>query len=230
MKILIIEDEMKMASGLWTILTREGHEVDVEYDGVTGLNALARGKYDVVLLDIMLPRLDGMKVLDRIRQEGNSTPVIMLTAKSQTVDKISGLDSGADDYLTKPFDAGELMARIRAVVRRKAASRERDGLQSDRIKAFDLTLDRSSYSLAAGGKEIKLANKEYQLMEYLMTNRGRILTREMMVNKVWGIDDESNYNHLDVYISFLRKKLRFIGAKAAIKTTKSVGYSIEAGE
>lgn len=153
MKILIIEDEMKMASGLWTILTREGHEVDVEYDGVTGLNALARGKYDVVLLDIMLPRLDGMKVLDRIRQEGNSTPVIMLTAKSQTVDKISGLDSGADDYLTKPFDAGELMARIRAVVRRKAASRERDGLQSDRIKASILPWTGAATALPPAGRK-----------------------------------------------------------------------------
>lgn len=230
MKILIVEDEVKIASGIWTILEREGYQVDVEYDGISGLDAIKTEKYDMVLLDIMLPGIDGIQILEKSRRAGIKVPIIILTAKSLVDDKIIGLDCGADDYLTKPFDAGELLARIRAVSRRLNLTGDKNMLQSNRLTAFDLELERSSYMLSSYEKSVKLSNKEYQLLEYMMINRGRILTREMLALRVWGLEDESNYNHLDVYISFLRKKLRFIGAKAAIITTKNVGYSLEKGD
>lgn len=223
MRILVVEDETEIADGIKAILIQGGYEVDIVHDGNSGTDYLLSGIYDLALLDLMLPGMDGFDVLTSVRKEGISTPVIILTARSMSCDKIRGLDLGADDYLTKPFDAGELLARVRARIR----SAHTDQQYSDTIKAYDLTLDPFTYKLKCDGKEIKLSNKEYLLMEYLMINKGMILTREMIFNRVWGPDGEAEYNSSDVYVSFLRKKMRFIGAGSEIVTKKGVGYSLE---
>ena len=224
MRILIIEDEKEIADGVQKILKKEGYQVDKVYDGLSGLDYILSGVYDLILLDIMLPKINGLDILKNARNEGIKIPVILLTARSQVDDKILGLDSGADDYLTKPFDAGELLARIRA---RTRSVSEKDGNQ---LIAYDICLEKSTYKLCGHEKSVKLANKEYQLLEYLMMNKGQILSRDMLMTKVWGVNEEADYNSLEVYISFLRKKLRFVGVKASIVTTKGVGYSIEKGE
>ena len=174
-------------------------------------------------MDVMLPGMSGLDILKKTRSKGISTPVILLTARSLTEDKVKGLDLGADDYLTKPFDSEELLARIRARLR------DRYDFNNDRnsISAFDIELNTSTYKLICGDKSVKLSNKEFQLLEYLMINKGIILTRDMISTKVWGFDDETEYNNADVYISFIRKKLRFVGAKASILTKKGIGYSLE---
>ena len=223
MRILVVEDEKEIADGIRAILFKAGYEVDVLYDGIMGLTYIRQGNYDLVLLDIMLPGLDGFGVLSKVREEGIDIPIILLTARVMTHDKIKGLDMGADDYLTKPFDAGELLARIRARIRKLHP----DNMDRGRVKAFDLTLDSSNYKLLCNDKEIKLSNKEYQLIEYLMINKEIILTREQISAKVWGLEDESEYNSVDVYISFLRKKMKFLRSKAEIITKKGVGYSLE---
>jgi DNA-binding response OmpR family regulator len=224
LRILIVEDEKEIADGVQKILKNEGYQIDTVYDGLSGLDYILSGVYDLILLDIMLPKINGLDILKNARNEGITIPIILLTAKSQVDDKILGLDSGADDYLTKPFDAGELLARIRV---RTRSARETDG---NLLIAYDICLEKSTYKLCRNDKSVKLANKEYQLLEYLMMNKGQILSRDMLVTKVWGFDEEADYNSLEVYISFLRKKLRFVGAKASIVTTKGVGYFIEERE
>ncbi len=224
MRILIVEDEKEIADGINKILTSAGYQTDTVYDGLNGLDYILSNIYDLVLLDIMLPKLDGIDVLKNARKEGITTPVIMLTAKFQADDKINGLDSGADDYLTKPFDAGELLARIRTRTRKSNTE------ISDRTEAFDIWLEKSTFKLHGKEKSVKLAKKEYQLLEYFMMNKGRILERDSLITKIWGFDEEPEYNNLDVYISFLRKKLKYVEAKAVIATTKGVGYSLEQGE
>ena len=223
MRILIIEDEKEIADGINAILVQEGYETDVVYDGISGLIYIRRGVYDLVLLDVMLPGANGFDVIKTVRHEGINTPVILLTARGLPCDKIKGLDLGADDYLTKPFDAGELLARIRARIR----SAYSDAYDKGKLVVFDMELDPARYTLACKDKEIKLSNKEFQLMEYLMLNRGLILSRDMIAVKVWGIESEAEYNSVDVYISFVRKKMKFIGTKAENVTKKGVGYSLE---
>lgn len=224
MRILIIEDEVEIADGIRTILEKEGYQTDVVYDGLSGLDEMLTGIYDLVLLDIMLPKISGLDALRSARNGGIETPVILLTARSLTADKITGLDSGADDYLTKPFDAGELLARIRAHLRR---TEKRNAM----TESFaDIRLERSSMKLYGRDKSVKLAKKEYQLLEYLLVNHGNILTRDMLVAKIWGYDDQTEYNQLDVYISFVRKKLKFVSDTVSIVTEKGVGYSLQAEE
>lgn len=221
MRILVIEDEKEISDGISAILRAEGYQVDAVYDGLSGLDAILGDIYDLILLDVMLPKLNGIDILKNARQEGVTTPIIILTAKSQTEDKIQGLDMGADDYLTKPFDAGELLARIRARTRKP-------GIENDSALTFcDIRLDRNSYKLCGKEKSVKLGNKEFQLMETFMMDPTHIFSKDTLVSRVWGVDDEGDYNNLEVYISFLRKKLKFIGAKAQIITTKGVGYSVE---
>jgi len=224
MRILIVEDEIEIADGLKSILEKETYQVDVVYDGLSGLDYMLTGMYDIILLDIMLPKLNGVDILKNARNEGVTTPVIMLTARSRVEDKINGLDSGADDYLTKPFDINELKARIRA------RTRENRTVNYDLISFKNTWLNKSTQKLGTDKSAVKLGNKEYQLMEYLMLNKEQILTKDMLILKVWGIDDESEYNNIEVYISFLRKKLRFVKADIEIKTTKNVGYSVEEAE
>lgn len=221
MRILIVEDEKEITDGIVAVLNKAGYETDVSYDGLSGLDNILSGIYDLILLDIMLPKLNGIDILKNARKEGIATPVILLTSKSQIEDKIAGLDSGADDYLTKPFDIGELLARIRARTRISSPD------NGNYLTVGDICLDRDTFKLRGKEKAIKLGNKEFQLLEYLMINAGHVITKDLIVSKVWGFEDEADYNSLEVYISFLRKKLKFVEASTEIVTTKGVGYSIE---
>jgi DNA-binding response OmpR family regulator len=225
LRILVIEDEKEIADGIQAILKRDGYESDAVYDGDTGLDYIRTSVYDLILLDIMLPGMNGMDVLKAAKDEKINTPVILLTARSMVDDKIKGLDLGADDYLTKPFDSRELLARIRARLRSNDTA---SGIMNGHtLSVYDITLDQTTYKLAHGEKSVKLSNKEYQFMEYLMRNKGIILQHDSIAAKVWGFDEDTDYNNIAVYVSFLRKKLKFIGAKTAIVTKKDIGYSIE---
>ena len=225
-RILIIEDEERIARFIELELVHEGYEVDKCTDGRIGLEMAESGKYDLILLDIMLPGLNGLEVLRRIRKQGIDVPVILLTARSTVEDKVGGMDLGADDYLTKPFAMPELLARIRMVVRRGAGSGT-----DHRLRACDLILDTQTYTLecAAGSRSVRLGAKEYQLMEYLMRNAGQILTREQITRRVWGYDADAEYNNVDVYVSFLRKKMKFVQSASKISAVRGVGYELEAG-
>ena len=222
MRILVVEDEKEIADGIESVLVRENYLVDTVYDGLSGLEYTLSGLYDLVILGIMLPKLNGLDILKNVREEGMDVPIILVTAKSMVEDKVKGLDYGADDYITKPFDVEELLARIRARTRASKGSRQ------NIISVGDIELDKSQQKLECGDGGVKLGNKEFQLMEYLINNAGHILTKDMLASKIWGPDDESEYNNVEVYISFLRKKLKFVKSKAQIVTTKGVGYSLEA--
>lgn len=227
MKILVVEDEEGLREALIRTLAGEGYLADGAADGEEGYTLICKGLYDLVILDIMLPVYDGREVLRRIRSQNIDVPVIFLTALSTLDDKIEGMDLGADDYLTKPFAMRELLARIRMVSRRGS------GNGSDqRLRAGDLILDLQSYVLAcAGGKRsVRLGAKEYQLMEYLMRNPGQVLSREQITQRVWGYETEAEYNNVDVYISFLRKKIGFVQSRARISAVRGVGYELETGE
>ncbi|MCD7884349.1 MAG: response regulator transcription factor [Lachnospiraceae bacterium] len=220
MKLLLVEDERRMAEAVAEVLRQEHYDVDVCYDGENGLDAILSGVYDAVILDVMLPKRDGLSVIRAVRQENLRTPVLMLTAKSELADKVNGLDAGADDYLTKPFMVEELLARVRALCRRNAPAA--DG----RLRAGDVTLDTGTATLActSTGQEIRLGEKELHLMEYLITKQGSIVPREKLALKVWGYESEAEYNNVEVYISFTRKKLAFIGSKMEIKAVRGLGY------
>lgn len=221
MRILVVEDEKQLADGIESVLNRAGYVVDLAYEGQKGYIDILSDIYDLILLDIMLPGMNGLEILKRVRAEGIKTPIILLTALSQVSDKIQGLDSGADDYITKPFDADELLARIR--VRTRQTGQE----ESESLICGNVRLSRSAQTLAGPEKNVKLGNKEYQLLEYLMLNQGKILTKESLIFKVWGPLGEPDYNNLEVYVSFIRKKLKFVNASCKIVTTKNVGYSLE---
>lgn len=218
MRILIVEDEKEIADGISRILEKAKFQVDCVYDGIDGLDFILSEIYDLVLLDVMLPGMNGFDIVKKVRSQGIYIPIIMLTAKSQVEDKISGLDKGADDYITKPFDAGELLARINA--RLRSQKDIRDG----RVSAFDIVLDPSTYMLQKEEKSVKLSKTEYQLLEYFMMNKNIILPKDMIFSKVWGYDDDTEYNNIEVYVSFLRKKLKFVNAAASIETKKGIGY------
>lgn len=226
MKILIVEDEEGLREALIRTLTGEGYLADGAADGDEGYTMICTGLYDLVLLDIMLPVYDGLEVLRRIRKQGMDVPVILLTARSTVDDKVGGMDLGADDYLTKPFAMPELLARIRMVSRRGAGSGA-----DHRLKAGDLILDTQSYTLSCAGstRSVRLGAKEYQLMEYLMRNTDQILSREQITQRVWGYDTDAEYNNVDVYVSFLRKKMKFVQSGAKIVSVRGVGYELEAG-
>ena len=222
MRILLIEDDREMADGVRVILERAGYQTDLVTDGLLGLDYILSGIYDLVLLDIILPRLNGIDILKNARSEGVKAPIIMLTAKAEVEDKVAGLDNGADDYLTKPFEAEELLARIRARIRKDQTKAGRNELSIG-----NLYLDPATYRLHGPEKSIKLTNKEYQLLEYLIINQGKILPRDMIISHVWGPDSEANINNLEVIVHFSRHKLKFVESEASIVTTKGVGYSIE---
>ena len=223
MKILLVEDEKVLAEGIQAILEKEGYRTDVVYDGLSGLDYILSDTYDLVLLDIVLPKLNGIDVLKNARADGVTIPIILLSARGGADDKILGLDSGADDYLVKPFDAGELLARIRVRIRERSA----EGRGTTGLVIGNIRLDQSTYKLFGEEKSVKLSNKEYQLLEFLMLNGGKILSRDMIISRVWGTDSDADYNNLEVFISFVRKKLKYVESSASIITTKGVGYSIE---
>ncbi len=221
MRILVVEDERHLAEALSHILKKNKYTVDVANDGETGLDNALSGIYDVIVLDIMLPKTDGITILKTLRSEGFDTPVILLTAKSDVSDKVRGLDSGADDYLAKPFNTDELLARIRALGRRRGEITAPSGI----LSFGDITLNTSALMLSAKG-EIKLTLKESELLEYLIVNKDIVCSKEQIIEKLWGFDSEAEANHVEVYISFLRKKLAFVHSSVSINTVRGVGYTL----
>ncbi|OWA35877.1 DNA-binding response regulator [Saccharibacillus sp. O16] len=225
MRILIVEDEQHLAEALSQILKKNNYSVDVVHDGEDGLDYALSDIYDLLLLDIMLPGRDGISILKTIRSKGMSVPVILLTAKGETPDKIAGLDYGADDYVAKPFSSDELMARIRAALRRKG-----EVMPEDALKFGDLELNASNPKLTVGGKEIKLNPKECELLELLILRKQAVTSKEQIIEKLWGFDSEAEHNNVEVYISFLRKKLNFLGSQTRITTIRGIGYVLEEGK
>ena len=224
MRVLIIEDEIRLAATLQDLLDLNGYSSDICHDGESGLDNALTGIYDVVLLDVMLPRLDGITLLQKLRSSGNTTPVLMLTAKSDLSDRVAGRDSGADYYLTKPFEPKELLACIRALTRRQPELRAADTLQYG-----DLILNQNTYSLSCGNREVRLSRKEFDMMELLIRNQGIVLTKENLLLKIWGYESDAEDNNVEVYISFLRRKLTHLHSSVKIRTIRMVGYCLENG-
>ena len=222
MRVLIVEDEARLASSLQDLLELNGYAADIAHDGESGLDNALTGIYDVILLDVMLPKLDGFSLLRRLRGEGDSTPVLMLTARDQVSDKVEGLDCGADYSLTKPFEPQELLACIRALTRRQPELRD-----PDLVSCGDLSLDKRLFTLSCGARSVRLSRKEYDLMELLMRNQGLIVTKESLLVKVWGYESDAEDNNVEVYISFLRKKLDHLHSTVKIRTIRMVGYCLE---
>lgn len=225
MRILIVEDELHLAEALTHILRKNNYTVDAVSDGASGLDYALSGIYDLILLDIMLPEMDGITVLKSIRKENISTPVILLTAKGEVSDKVKGLDSGADDYLAKPFATEELLARIRSASRRKG-----EVPVDNTLKFGDIELNMANLKLSRSGKEIKLILKESELMELLLQRKSAITSKEMVIEKLWGFDTDAEHNNVEVYISFLRKKLAYLDSSVVINTIRGVGYVLEVKE
>lgn len=221
MRLLLAEDELELSNAIVAILKHNNYSVDAVYDGQSALDWALTENYDAVLLDIMMPKMNGIEVLQRLRAKGISTPVIILTAKAETDDKINGLDSGADDYITKPFAMGEFLARVRAVTRRKG------DFQPNTITLANLSLNRETYEISTSYGSFKLAGKEFQMLEMLMMGQNRIVSVEQFMERIWGYDSETESSVVWVYISYLRKKLSLINADVEIKATRGVGYSIE---
>lgn len=220
MRLLLVEDEKRMAQALCELLRLEKYDVDHYADGEEGLYAAESGLYDVIILDVMLPGENGFEIAKEVRESGIKTPILMLTAKSDVDDKVEGLDRGADDYLTKPFMTKELLARLRALVRRTSNS-------SDGTLSFgDITLNTNSSSLICSDNSVRLSEKEFHILEYLILNQGQILTREQIATKIWGYESNAEYNNVEVYMSFVRKKLSFIKAKTEIKAVRGIGYEL----
>ena len=222
MKILLVDDEKQLTEALCAILKKNNFSVDCAYNGEDGLDLALSGIYDVIVLDIMMPKLDGLSVLKTLRQQKCDTPILMLSAKSEISDKIEGLNLGADDYISKPFDTNELLARIRALLRRKAK------FTGDVLSFNDISLDRDTFKLVKDEKSINLGKKEFQILEMLILNEGKSIDKERFIEKIWGYDTEAEYNTIEVYISFLRKKLAAVGAKTEVKSLRGIGYTIEA--
>ncbi|MGN0485909.1 MAG: response regulator transcription factor [Acutalibacteraceae bacterium] len=221
MRLLLAEDEKDLSKALCTILKHNNYSVDAVYNGQDALDYGLCENYDGIILDIMMPKKNGIEVLRELRQNGVSTPVLILTAKAEVDDKIFGLDAGADDYLTKPFSMGELLARIRAITRRKSE------FSPNLLTAGNLTLNRETYELSVGDNAIRLGNKEYQMIEFLMSSPGRLISTEQFMERIWGYETEAEINVVWVYISYLRKKLATLGADREIKAVRGVGYTLE---
>ena len=224
MRILIVEDEIRLAETLKQLLEDQRYQADTVYDGADGVDYGLTGQYDLIILDVMLPKVDGFQAAQRLRAAHVSTPILMLTARDEVSDKISGLDCGADDYMTKPFDTGELMARVRALTRRQGE------VLGDVLSAGDLSLDCTSRLLSAGERSVRLGFKEFEVLRLLMVNSGAVVTKETIISKIWGLDSEAEDNNVEVYISFLRKKLAYLNSRASISTVRKVGYFLEAKE
>ena len=220
MQVLIVEDEVRLAEALGPILSEQKYLVDIVHDGEDGYDYAASGIYDVIVLDVMLPGMDGYEIVRKLRRNKNQTPVIMLTARSATDDKVKGLDCGADDYMTKPFEPEELLARIRALTRRQGE------VVLDEMTFGDLTLDLSTCDLKCAGKSIHLNFKEFEILKLLMGAQGSVITKEDIIVKVWGYDSDASDNNVEAYISFLRKKFACLKTKASIIALRKVGYRL----
>ena len=224
MRLLIVEDEVRLADTLRQLLYRQGYTADVCHDGVSGLDNALTGIYDLVVLDVMLPGMNGFQVAQKLRSANVSTPVLMLTAKSSLDDRVHGLDCGADYYLTKPFEPEELLACIRSLLRRGGEDVSAD---PDTTVFGDLTLHMGTFLLECGGRSVRLSRREYDLMELLMKNGSQIVSKEQLILKVWGYDSAAEDNNVEVYISFLRRKLTHLQSAVRIKTLRMVGYCLE---
>ena len=223
MRILVIEDEQRLAATVADLLRRQGYSADTCHDGAVGLDNAESGIYDLIILDAMLPGLDGFSVLQQLRSGGHTTPVLMLTALGDVADRVKGLDSGADYYLTKPFDVQELLACVRLLLRRSGGENRTD----DAITCGDLRLEPGSFLLSCADRSVRLSRKEYDLMELLMRNFRIIVTKEQLLLKVWGYDSDAEDNNVEVYISFLRRKLTHLHSAVKIRTIRMAGYCLE---
>lgn len=221
MRILLAEDERSLSRAVVALLEKNNYSADAVYDGAEALEYLAAENYDAVILDIMMPKMDGLTVLRKLRERGSHVPVLMLTAKSEVEDRVAGLDTGANDYLTKPFATAELLARIRAMTRTQA-------VQTDsRLSFGNVVLDQTTFELTAPGGSFRLANREYQMIELLMRNPRQVIPTERFLEKIWGYDSDVEVNVVWVYISYLRKKLAALHANVQIRATRNTGYSLE---
>lgn len=224
MRLLLAEDEASLSRAVVTILRKNNYTVDAAYDGIEVLEYLESNEYDGVILDVMMPRMDGISVLQQIRKDGNNVPVLILTAKAEVDDKVLGLDSGANDYLTKPFASRELLARIRAMTRNGAA------VQGDsRLHFGNITLDCATFTLSSHAGSFVLANKDFQMIELMMRNSGQIISAEQFMDRIWGFETSTESNVVWAYISYLRKKLAALRADVEIRARRNAGYSLEKG-
>lgn len=223
MRLLLVEDESALAEGMAAVLKKSGYDVDVSDNGEEGLGYALNGVYDAILLDIMLPGKDGLEILRELRRLKKTTPVMLITARSATEDVVAGLDAGADDYLRKPFEKNELLARVRALLRRHGQV-----LLTEELSYGDLVLDSGYQTLRCRDQAIRLRGKEHSLMETLMQASGKIVPKESLYAKVWGLDAENEYNNVEVYISFLRKKLANLDSVVRIRSIRNQGYCLEA--
>lgn len=223
MRLLIVEDEARLADTLRQLLYRQGYTADVCHDGVSGLDNALTGIYDLVVLDVMLPGMNGFQVAQKLRAANVSTPVLMLTAKSSLDDRVHGLDCGADYYLTKPFEPEELLACVRSLLRRGGG----DARTDDAITFGDLRLEPGTFQLSCGERSLRLSRREYDLLELLLRSQGRVVPKEQLLLKVWGYDSDAEDNNVEVYISFLRRKLTHLHSAVTIRTRRMVGYFLE---
>ena len=221
MNVLVVEDERNLADAMVKILTDAGYNAEAVYDGRAGLDHARSGLYDCCILDVMLPYHDGFEVVHTLRAEGNPLPVLMLTARTSTEDKVEGLDSGADDYMTMPFEAAELLARVRALLRRKGE------VVLDEISFDDITLDLTTHELSCGSSKVHLSGKEFEVLSMLMSSSSRVVPKQDLLTRVWGADADTSENSAEAYVSFLRKKLSHIGSRVQITTLRMLGYRLE---
>jgi DNA-binding response OmpR family regulator len=224
MQILIVEDEASLAESLKQIMIEQKYNVDVVHDGADGLDYAMSGIYDVIVLDVMLPKMDGFEIVRALRNSKVATPVLLLTAREGISDKVTGLDCGADDYMTKPFDTVELLARVRALSRRQG------DVILEELTFSDLTLNLSTHALSRNGKSVHLGHKEFQVLRLLMSNPKQVVPKDDIILKVWGSDSDAEDNNVEVYISFLRKKISFLGSCVLIGTVRKVGYHLQTDE
>ena len=223
MKILIVEDEALLANSLKTLLEKKGFTVEVAYDGETGKDYAETGVYDLLILDVMMPRLNGYELARQVRAERCATPILMLTAKGELEDRIEGLNAGADYYLTKPFDTRELLACINALLRRQ-------GDQVDELRFGNTALDLASGMLVCGAERVRLSAKEFDIMRFLLQSKGNNLSKEVLLARVWGFDSNAVESHVEVYVGFLRKKLASIGSNVRIEAVRRLGYHLEVAD
>ena len=221
MKVLVVDDEVRLADALGELFRRNKIIADVVYEGEDGYFYAKKGDYDVVILDVMMPKMDGFEVVRRLREHKCNVPVLMLTAKDEVSSRVKGLDCGADDYLTKPFAGEELLARVRALARRQSE------MVFDKISYCDITLDTSNYTLSCRQKSVSLGAKEYEIMRMFLSNPTQVISKDAIISKVWGLDVDITENNVEAYMSFLRKKLFFIGSKLTIMTKRLLGYYLE---
>ena len=226
MRLLIVEDEQRLADTLRQLLHRQGYTADVCYDGVSGLDNALTGIYDLLILDVMLPGMNGFQVAQKLRAANVAAPVLMLTAKSSLEDRVHGLDSGADYYLTKPFEPEELLACVRTLLRRSGGPLRESGA----LTWGDLSLEQGTFTLSCGDREVRLSRREYDLMELLLRNGSQVVTKEQLLVKVWGYDSQAEDNNVEVYISFLRRKLTHLHSQVKIKTLRMLGYCLTQDE